>query len=597
MPTDAPPAVLEAPPSVLDAALLRRIVIGFRDALHAHRSRIDSLNVYPVPDGDTGTNMALTLQSVTDEIEAADDDMESLCQALAHGALMGARGNSGVIMAQILRGISSTVREAHQAGAALDAGVAARALSTASEGAYGAVGNPVEGTILTVVREASEAAGDAAAAGAGLPEMFDAAGERGYDALARTPQMLDVLAAAGVVDAGGAGLLLMIDAARFELSGRAVPEPPELAEAPHSPEGPQPAAADGRGGGDEGSSIADLRYEVMFLLDADDGRIDGFKQEWAAIGDSIVVVGGDGIWNCHVHTDDIGAAIEAGIAVGRPRRIRVTDLLEEVAERDWVRTALGEAPQPSQPPQAPHLQAAPSAPSAPEEPGPPAAVEITEAGRCAAVAVGAGDGVREILSSLGAHRVVSGGQSMNPSTADLLAAVDSVAAGSVVVVPNNSNIIPVAEQLDSATERRVSVVPTRSVVEGIASLLAFDPGADAEANRVAMTGAAAEVTAGEVTRAVRDAVCPVGPIKAGDWLGIGPDGISQIAVDETSAATGLLSDLVSEDHELLTVITGADAADASAAAIVAHAGEHHPDLEVEVQRGGQPLYPYYFGLE
>ena len=549
-------------------------MFGFRDALTAHRQVIDNLNVYPVPDGDTGTNMTLTVRSVTEGLEGVDDRLEQLCGAIAHGALMGARGNSGVILAQILRGFSGVLRDTAASGTLPDASAVARALQAASEGAYTAVARPVEGTILTVIREASESAQAAAQAGGGMVEVLDAARTRGYDALSRTPEMLAVLAEAGVVDAGGAGLLLLFDACLAEFDGRPMPVPPEVAP------GPAPAATASVARPIEESSIADLQYEVMFLLDAPDPAIGGFKTAWTEIGDSIVVVGGDGIWNCHIHTDDIGAAIEAGIAVGRPHRIQVTDLLDQAAEHSQSFDASGAAPSQHD-----------------GRDGPPAAVEITEADRCSVVAVGAGTGVEDILASMGAHRVVTGGQSMNPSTAELLAAVDSLPTGHVVVLPNNKNIIPVAEQVDHETERTVSVVPTRSVVEGIASLLAFTPAATAEENRAAMTGAAGAVTAGEVTQAVRDASSSAGPIRTGDWLGLGPGGIVAVASDPAAAASALLGSIISADHELLTVLTGAEADDATTEAILAHLDQHHPEVEVEVREGGQPLYPYYFGLE
>ncbi len=558
-------------PLTLDAAVLRRVIVGYHDALSEHREAIDNLNVYPVPDGDTGTNMTLTVRSVTEGLDGIDDGLEPLCQAVAHGALMGARGNSGVILAQILRGFSSVLRDAASAGEDPDAPVVARALTAASEGAYTAVARPVEGTILTVIREASESARAVADAGGGLVEVLDAACTQGYDALERTPGMLAVLAEAGVVDAGGAGLLLLLDACLAELDGRPMPAPPEVAA------GPAPAAAASAAHPVEESSIADLRYEVMFLLDAPDSSVDGFKQAWTEVGDSIVVVGGDGIWNCHIHTDDIGAAIEAGIAVGRPHRIQVTDLLDQAAEHSESFMAPG--------------------PAGDESPPPPEAVEITEADRCSVVAVGAGEGVRDILTSMGVSRVVAGGQSMNPSTAELLAAVDSLPTGHVVVLPNNKNIIPVAEQVDGETERTVTVVPTRSVVEGVSSLMAFSAESTAADNAAGMAEAAAAVTAAEVTQAVRDATSAAGPISEGDWLGIGPDGIAAVESDVAAAATAVLSAVIDDDHELLTVLTGADADEAATETIISHVGEHHPEVEVEVTEGGQPLYPYYFGLE
>ena len=560
-------------PLVLNAAALRRVIAGFHDALSKHREAIDNLNVYPVPDGDTGTNMTLTVRSVTEGLDGVEDRLEPLCRAVAHGALMGARGNSGVILAQILRGFCGVLREAAAAGQDPHAPVVARALTAASEGAYTAVARPVEGTILTVIREASDAARAAADAGGGLVEVLDAARAQGYDALARTPEMLAVLADAGVVDAGGAGLLLLLDACLAELDGRPMPVPPKAAA------GPAPASTASAARPIEESSIADLRYEVMFLLDAPDPSVDGFKQAWTEVGDSIVVVGGDGIWNCHIHTDDIGAAIEAGIAVGRPHRIQVTDLLDQAAEHS-------------------ESFSAPAPPASDDGgPSPLAPVEMTEADRCSVVAVGAGAGVEAILTSMGVSRVVAGGQSMNPSTAELLAAVDSLPTGNVVLLPNNKNIIPVAEQVDGESERTVSVVPTRSVVEGIASLLAFSADNTAVHNAAAMAEAAAAVTAAEVTQAVRDSSSSAGPISAGDWLGIGPAGITAVESEAAAAATALLSAIIDDDHELLTVLTGVDADEAATEAIVGHVSERHPEVEVEVREGGQPLYPYYFGLE
>ena len=546
---------------MIDATTLRRIIIRFRDALMAHREAINNLNVYPVPDGDTGTNMSLTMQSVVEELEGVDDDLESVSHAISHGSLMGARGNSGVILSQILRGLAGVLRDR----ASADGDVLVEALAAASEGAYGAVMKPVEGTILTVIREASEAAAAAARGGADLVGVLDAAQAQGRDALERTPEMLKVLADAGVVDAGGTGLLLLFDAALAEIAGRPMPEP----DVQMAPATVTTAVTDSEGE----SSVADLRYEVMFFLDAVDNEVPAFKEAWAEIGDSIVVVGGEGLWNCHVHTDDIGAAVEAGIAVGRPHKIRVTDLLEEVEERDWVRQAMGELE---------------------PEPGEPEPVDMVP---CAVVAVGVGAGIEAIFTSMGVHRVVTGGQSMNPATADLLAAVEAVPSKNVVVLPNNKNIIPVAEQVNAETARNVSVVPTRSVAEGLACLMAFDPEADAGRNAATMTEAAADVIAGEVTQAVRDSSSEAGSISEGDWLGICRDGIKTIEPSVVEAATTLLELIIDADHELLTVIAGEDADDATTAAIEEFVSTHNPDVEVEVHDGGQPLYPYYFGLE
>jgi hypothetical protein len=547
----------------LTADDLRGLVCGYADALAAHRESINRLNVYPVPDGDTGTNMALTVSSVVAELEGADTDMEATCAAIAHGSLMGARGNSGVILSQILRGMVAVCREA----SGIDGRVVADALEAASEAAYGAVGRPVEGTILTVVRVAAEAGRAAADGGADLLGVLEQARAGGADALARTPELLPVLAEAGVVDAGGTGLLLLLDVALNRVDGRPVPEPP--AEGGVSAEFLEAfdAAHDGHDG------VAGLRYEVMYFLEAGDESIAGFKDVWATLGDSIVVVGGDGLWNCHIHTDDIGASVEAGLDVGRPRSIRVTDLLDEaqaLEEERWVREA----------------EPLPPEPSIAHEPVP-----------CAVVAVAVGAGVRRIFHSLGVQVVVTGGQTMNPSTADLLDAVESAPAPHVVVLPNNKNIIPVAEQLDAMTTKSVRVVPTRGVAEGFASLLAYDPGAEADTNAVEMAGAASQVVAGEVTRAVRASSTDRGPIREGDWLGIARDGIVAIDDDLSGAATTLLDQLVGPEHEIVTVIEGEGASQAITRHLEVWLHDHRPGVEVEVHHGGQPLYPYLFGIE
>ncbi len=546
----------------LGAAELRQLMVAFRDALRSHQEVVNRLNVYPVPDGDTGTNMALTLESVVAELEttavSSDGDIASVCKAISHGSLMGARGNSGVILSQILRGICEVIGARSPA----DAAACAAALSQGAAAAYGAVMKPVEGTILTVAREAAEAAETAAAGGSDLAGMFEAALDAGELALEQTPELLPVLAEAGVVDAGGAGLLLLLHAALAVVEGRALPEPPAVSGSPV-------AGAAGESGGHAGAGSG-LRYEVMYLLEAPDDTIDAFKDVWAGIGDSIVVVGGDGLWNCHVHTDDIGAAIEAALDCGRPRNIRVTDLLEQVEEERWVREGAATA-----------------------EESPTASTPVP----CAVVAVSVGEGIRRIFHSLGVQVTVTGGQTMNPSTAQLLEAVEACPAGQVVILPNNKNIIPVAEQVDAHGSKDVRVVPTRSITEGFAALLAYDPQASVDENAGAMEAAAANVVACEVTKAVRDSACELGPIREGDWLGICRDGIRSVDPDLANACTSLLAALIRDDHEIVTLIEGEGSTAGVTRHITAWVSEHYPDLAVEVHRGGQPLYPYLFGIE
>ena len=546
---------------------LRHTVITFRDAMKAHQSGINKLNVYPVPDGDTGTNMARTLDAVVAELDGADHALEPTCNAISHGSLMGARGNSGVILSQILRGLVGTLKESTE-GTALKV---AEALKAASAAAYQAVLKPIEGTILTVVRESADAAHASAAEGDSLVAMLRAARHAGKAALDRTPDMLPVLKDAGVVDAGGAGFLLLLDSALHVVDGVPIPEPDDS----DGPTAEQLEAVALRHRTDGGVDVSELRYEVMYFLHLEDGKINNFKQDWGEIGDSIVVVGGEGIWNCHVHTNDIGAAIEVAIDLGgRPKQIRVTDLFEEVAEEHAQReAALGG-----------HVASRAGAGLPP----------VT----CAVVAVSSGDGLSELFGQLGVQGVVTGGQTLNPSTAELLAAVEAVNAQQVIVLPNNKNIIPVAEQLDALTTKTVVVVPTKSMAAALAALVLYDPEADAAANGEEMTEAAESVATGEVTQAVRSTNTDAGPVNEGDWIGIvRGDGIVAISGTLDGATVALLEHLVGPTAEIVTVIEGQDASGGHTDVIHAWLDEHRNGVQVEVHRGGQPLYPYLFGVE
>jgi DAK2 domain fusion protein YloV len=373
-----------------------------------------------------------------------------------------------------------------------------------------------------------------------------------------------VLKEAGVVDAGGSGFTLLIDALLEVVAGRPIPEPSVVA---------TPAAVEAHRAAERGS---ELRYEVMYLLEAADETIPGLKDAWGAIGDSIVVVGGDGTWNCHVHTDDIGAAVEAGIDAGRPYKIRVTDLMEQVErleEEDWVRD---------------HTAAAGG--------GVPPAVPRVDV-TTAVVAVGVGDGVQRLLSSLGVQEIVAGGQSMNPSTAQILEAVEAAPADAVIVLPNNTNIVPVASKVADLTAKRIAVVPTLAVIEGLAALVAYDPDAPIDVNVDAMQEAVGRVHCGAVTQAVRDSVAECGRITAGDWLAVGRDGIHAACKSPFDAARSLLEALIDEDRELVTLIVGTEAPPAETAHITEYLADAFPELEIEVHHGGQPLYPYLIGVE
>jgi hypothetical protein len=550
---------------LLSADALRQTVVTFRDTMREHAPGINRLNVYPVPDGDTGTNMARTLDAVVAELDAAPEGMDTTCDAISHGSLMGARGNSGVILSQILRGLASTLK----GGAEATGAKVAEALKAASASAYQAVLKPIEGTILTVVREASEGAHEAAERGESLAGVLHAARASGKSALDRTPEMLPVLKDAGVVDAGGAGFLLLLDSALHVVDGVPLPEPEEF----DGPSMEQLDAVSHRHVDGE-IDVSELRYEVMYFMDLPDQHIQAFKEGWGEIGGSIVVVGGDGIWNCHVHTNDIGAAVEVALDLGgRPKQIRVTDLFEEMAEEHAHREQqLG--------------------------------VHLPRAGAglppvtCAVVAVSSGDGLSELFGQLGVQGVVTGGQTLNPSTAELLSAVEAVNAQQVIVLPNNKNIIPVAEQLDALTSKTVVVVPTRSMPEALAALVLYDPEADASENGAEMAEAAESVVTGEVTQAVRATNSDAGPIDEGDWIGIvRGDGIVAVSGSLDGATVALLDHLVGPRAEIVTVVEGADATPGHTDVIHAWLDEHRPGVQVEVHRGAQPLYPYLFGVE
>jgi uncharacterized protein len=536
---------------------LKQVLTRYLGRLQQYREALNRLNVYPVPDGDTGTNMTLTVEAVVAEVEAAES-MEEVASALAHGALMGAQGNSGIILSQILRGLADAFRSAVDLGTAhlVDA------LDRASEAAYKSVGRPVEGTILTVLREAAAAARDTETPeGEDLAELLHRVYRRAEISLRNTPELLPVLKEAGVVDAGGAGFLLLLVAFLEEVTGTDVPLPEAIfaAAAVHLVPRPEPT---------EVSTIADLRYEVMYLLYADDEDTgDRLRAAWAELGDSVVVVGGGGTWNCHVHTDEIGPAIEAGIALGRPERIKITDLLDQAAEEAFHREQTFE---------------------------PLSEFATADVG---VVAIAVGDGVVDLFRDAGAQGVVVGGQTMNPSVRDVLEVVDAVAASDVIVLPNNKNIVPVAQQLDALTTKRVHVIPTRSVPEGFSAMLAYLPGGDPQATVAAMVAAMDDVTAGEVTRAVRDATTPAGAITEGDWLGIVDGDVRVVADDCLGASNAVLDEMLGSDSEVLTVVTGVEAGPEITAAMGSRLAEKYPELAITFVEGGQPLYPYLFGVE
>lgn len=515
----------------LTADHLKRVLTRYHQRLGTYRDALNRLNVYPVPDGDTGTNMELTVGTVVDEVAAAHG-MREVTAALAHGSLMGARGNSGVILAQILRGLADTFGGADSVGVQ----EIVEGLEHASKAAYRAVLHPVEGTILTVLREAAEAAASTRA-DSDLGALLDGVYQRAERSLESTPSMLPVLARAGVVDAGGAGLLLLFAALLEETTGTEVPLPESIFDAT-----PVDLVEVGIGG---------QRYEVVLMLDAPDERVEAFRDEWDRLGESIVIVGGDGHYKCHIHTDQPAAAIEAGLwidghPVGTFRNLSITDLQMESIESDSV----------------------------------------------SVVAVATGSGMASIFRELGAATVVDGGQGMNPSVRDLLRAVDLLRAPTVILLPNNKNIVPAANEVVGLTEKHVVVVPTTSMPEGIGAMMEYLPGRDVDQMIDAMVEASRGVASGEVTKAVRDARVEIGEVTQGQWLAITHGKIVFAGSDLGDVLCRLVAELSGDGTELVTLFTGAGATEEATAAVRRRFG-----VEVEVRNGGQPLYPYLVSVE
>lgn len=524
----------------LEAADLVNLIDMAICALKVHKEEINAMNVFPVPDGDTGTNMLLTMQAVQEAIlNSANRDMPSVCQAISRGSLMGARGNSGVVLSQILKGMTEVIGE----NDAVDVGVMASALSRGSEVAYRAVMKPVEGTILTVVREASEEGVRSKDGLAGLDEWFTTVVLKAREALDHTPELLPVLKDAGVVDAGGRGLLAIFEGILAYLTGEELQAIEE--EVSHAVALERPQAED-------------FRYEAQFILHCKDSRAESFREKLHELGGSVLVVGGEKLYRVHVHTDMLGMVIEEASSIGRMSDVEITDLKLQVEELGGARP--------------------------PRETKP-----------IGVVAVAVGDGIKEILRSMGVDYIVDGGQSMNPSTAEMLDAVEELPQDMVLLVPNNKNIIPAAEQTRELTEKRVMVVPAVSIAEGFAAMVAYDPRAELEDNHDRMTRAMERVKTGAVTVAVRDSKGKLGKIKKGNYIGLFRGEIVSAAGDALAAAGALLETMIEEDDEIVSMIIGDEAHGLNHAEIMELIEDR--GLEVEVIDGGQPVYHYIFGVE
>ncbi len=554
----------------LDAAAARRWCAVGLAGLRAHQREIDELNVFPVPDGDTGTNLVLTATAAIDALAGQPPGVSigQLLRQLAYGALLGARGNSGVILAQLYAGLADSLA----AASAADGHTLAEALGVAARAAYRAVADPTEGTVLTVARAAADAAQAVADAAASddLAAVVRAAASTARTALSRTPQQLPALARAGVVDAGGRGLVVLLDALVEVVTGQALPPIPE------SELRFTPLAVAGE------FDLFEYAYEVQYLLDAEADAVERLKDELSELGDSLVVVGAEPIWNVHVHVDNAGAAIEAGIAAGRPYRITVTRL--DAQALTATACAVAEP-----------LDAALVA----GEAGPAQRVEGLRRER-AVVVVADGDGLAELFAAEGALVVSRGPEGAAPSTGEILAAIKASGAAKVVVIPNDSNIIATANAA-AAQARSVGigtgVVPTRSPVQALAALAVRNPARRFDDEVIVMAEAAGACRYAEVTIATREAVTVAGRCEPGDVLALVADEVNLIGSDLTETCCQLLDRLLAGGGELVTLLIGAPAPDGLAAAITAHLVEHWPFVEVQSYRGGQAHYPLQVGVE
>jgi DAK2 domain fusion protein YloV len=528
-----------------DLERVRELAAAALANLEQHRRRIDDLNVYPVPDGDTGTNLTLTVRAVVESLETTPPaDRATIARAVSRAALMGARGNSGVIFSQIARGAAEVLAEAPR----IDAPLVAAALRSASDAAYRAVRQPVEGTMLTVVRELAEEAEARAAEALPVPELLVDVLRRGEEAVRRTPEQLAVLREAGVVDAGGAGLVEIVRGVAAGLTGEPLPE--------------VPTAAEEAGLDAIHQELSRYRCCTVILVEGNGLDADALEANLEPLGDSLLVVGDPTALKVHVHTDDPGAAIQAATAIGEGESVEIANMHKQTAEREERL-----------------LEAVPDAP--------PNATDV--------VAVVAGTGNRRILESLGATRIVEGGQTMNPSAAELVAAVDAVAAPDAILLPNNSNVILTAEQAAELASKPVEVVATATIQAGLAAMVVFDGARSAADNAAEMRDVVEAVATGEVTIASRDVELDGLPIRKGNWFGLVANEPVAEGTSFDEVADAVVDRLLAEPRDVLTLLKGEDAPGLDG--FLTRLRERHPEVEVDVQEGGQPHYPLLLSAE
>jgi uncharacterized protein len=525
-----------------DLARARELAHAALASLERSRERIDDLNVYPVPDGDTGTNMTMTARAVVEELDQTNtDERLALVKQVTRAALMGARGNSGVILSQIVRGAAEPLG----LNGNVDTETLARSFRSASDAAYRAVREPVEGTMLSVIRELAEEAEQHT--GSTNADLLAAVVRRGEEAVERTPEQLAVLREAGVVDAGGAGLLELVRGLAAAVAGVELP--------------PAPPQREELGVEAIHQELSRYRYCTTFMIEGDDLDPHTIESELEQLGDSLLVVGDHEALKVHVHTDEPGRALAVGTGAGVIDRVEIANMHEQTVQREERL-----------------LEAVPDAPSA----------------QSAVVAVVAGEGNKRLFESFGA-RVVEGGQSMNPSVGELSEPLDSGVAPEFIILPNNANVIRTAEQAAYHAEVNALVLPTRSMQEGLSALVAFDPLEFADKNLQAMREVVDSMVTGEVTIAARDARLKGLSIEAGDYLGLAAEEAVATGSTFDDVAWAVVERLLSQPKVVLTLLTGADAPDLDGLLDRIRAG--HPDLELEVQAGGQPHYPLLLSAE
>ena len=548
----------------IDAKVLSRMFLAGAKNLEAKKEWINELNVFPVPDGDTGTNMTMTIMSAAAEVSAlTEPDMETLAKAISSGSLRGARGNSGVILSQLLRGFTRGVRKSNE----LDAITIAAAMERAVETAYKAVMKPKEGTILTVAKEAALKAAEIAPEAEELEPFFKEIFEHAEYTLSRTPEMLPVLKEAGVVDSGGQGLVEFLQGAVDALMGKEV----DLSSIEKTAVKPAATASEAPLEEKDIKFGYCTEFIVMTKEEISMEEEQKFKDFLMGIGDSIVVVADEDIIKVHVHTNHPGKAIEKGLTYGELTNMKIDNMREEHRERLNLTQAEAQAEE-----------------SKPEEPRKDFGF----------VAVSIGQGMNDIFRELGVDYLIEGGQTMNPSTEDMLNAIEQVNAETVFILPNNKNIILAATQAQSLVEdKNVVIIPTTTVPQGISAIIGFDPEADAEENEDNMKDIIECVKTGEVTYAVRDTSINGITIKVDDIMGIDDDGIKKVGQDVEKVTLELLEEMVDEDSELISIYYGEDTTKEQAEALLEKVEETYGDCDVQLEYGGQPIYYFLLSVE